>query len=66
MSRFDESHRAALREAGKRRSEDQQVGEYIRRCNTALFAMLMCESMNPSSAIVQEIIQAYEQRAHSR
>lgn len=58
MSRFDEAHRAALREAARRRAEDQQVGEYIRRCNSALFAILLYESRNPGKTRMYEILQS--------
>lgn len=59
MSRFDEAHRAALREASRRRAEDQRVGEYVRRCNCALFAMLLYESRNLSCSRLSEILETY-------
>lgn len=66
MSQFDDAHRRALREAARRRSEDQEVGKYIRACNKALFATLLLESKNPNHSRIPAVLEAWGLLANSR
>lgn len=44
---FDEAHRKNLTAAARVRSQEQAVGNYIRRWNAELFATLLNEAIKP-------------------
>lgn len=52
---FTAPHREALRKGAKMRSDEQRVGNYIRRCNQVLWAQLLREATSDSSPTVSAL-----------
>ncbi len=56
MTKFDEAHVAKLKEAGRRHSENYQVGNLIRQTDRSVFTALLFELKNPRSQVLSKII----------
>lgn len=54
--KFDEAHRARLKEAGCRHSENYRVGNLIRQTDRSVFGALLFELQNPKSQVLSKII----------
>ena len=57
---FSEEHLQNLQKGAKRRHDEQLVGNYIRRVNSALFAQLLQEALHPQSKALANIIRQLE------
>jgi len=58
---FSEEHTASLRKGAHRRRDEQVVGNYIRRVNSALFVLLLEEAKKPPSPTLDAILAALTQ-----
>lgn len=63
--KFDEKHRARLKEAARFRRDDAAVGRLVRSTDRALFAMMLYQLDAPRTNILSKILAHLESQGSS-
>lgn len=58
--KFDEEHRARLKQAARVRREDAAVGQLVRSTDRALFAMLLYQGDGPRTNVLSKVLARIE------